>query len=205
MWPRRPRRRGGDLCLLVGLPNAGKTSFALAFAEHLGVRWGDWRPEDPLAGKGGLAVAGVRPPVGPAPFTTRWPWSAWLPLDGARRLRLVDSPALYEDVPPERPVRAAAARTLQLLMDAAVILHVIDAAAAGAGAPVAAVDRGVAEFAARRGIRRAVLASKSDLPLARLGRERLEAELAPARVIPVSAVSGRGFREVRAFLAGDLA
>ncbi len=196
----------GDLCLLVGLANVGKTSFGLAFAGYLGVPSGDWAPEGAEGGGGGQPAGGDRPLVAPAPFTTRWPWGAWLPLRGrnGRRLRLVDSPALYESAPPARAVRAAAAQTLRLLLAAAVVLLVVDAAGVGAGAPLAEAERAVVGFASRRHLRLAVLASKADLPLARLGQARLEAELAPARVIPVCAQSGRGFREVRAFLAGDL-
>lgn len=185
--------RESRACVLVGLPGAGKTAFARAFAAYLGVA-GTGRPSGIPAGT---------PPRFELPLTCRG--------EGGRGdpLALVDAPSLPGEIAPDAGVRRAAALTLRFLMASPLVLHVVDAASVGNAGALSPTDRALAVFTASRagrpgGLRRAVLATKMDLPPARLGLLLLEREMAPVRVIPVSAPSRRGFREVRAFLEGRL-
>lgn len=182
--------RGSRSCLLVGLPGAGKTAFARAFAAYLG---------------GTASVRPAQAEEGPAqrfdlPLVDRREGGRGTPL------ALIDAPALPEGISPDPGARRGAALTLRLLLESPVVLHVIDAARVGNAGALSPTDRAVAALGGVRwgGLRRAVLATKMDLPPARLGLSLLEREMAPVRVIPVSAVARRGFREVRAFLEGRL-
>lgn len=198
-WSSRPARagagtdpRGGAArCLLIGQPGVGRTLFALRFAAYLQERGGGLNAD----GDGGQHAAMAPSP--PAQQRVR----VTLPGSGAA-LDLVDAGGLPAGIHPEAAVRAAAARSLRALLAADLCLHLADAAAVGGGAPVSAVDRALAAYA-REFLpgRYALLAGKADHPLGRAGRLKLERELVPEKVIPVSAVTGTGFREVYAFLA----
>lgn len=140
-----------------------------------------------------------QPGAGRTLFARRF--AAYLGKDGTA-LELIDAAGLPEVVHPDAAAREGAARALRALLEADVCLHVVDAAAVGGGAPVGAVDRALAAYArAFLPGRYALLAGKVDHPLGRAGMLKLQRELGPERVIPVSALTGTGFREVRAFLA----
>ena len=125
-------------------------------------------------------------------------------------VQLLDSTGLGDRVHPEPAVRAGMAQALRTLREADAVLHMVDAALAGGPDPDAAVgevDRQIAAFAAAPGPRAgryAVLANKTDLPPATAGVRRVRAAFPGQLVIPVSARTGAGFREVRLFVADRL-
>ncbi len=122
-------------------------------------------------------------------------------------VQLLDSAGLADRVHPDGAVRAGMAQALRALREADAVLHMVDAALAGGPDPAAAVgevDRQIAAFAAAPGPLRgryAVLANKTDLPRAAAGLRRVRAAFPGSLVIPVSALTGAGFREVRLFVA----
>jgi len=65
------------------------------------------------------------------------------------------------------------------------------------------VDYQVALFAQMRG-GYVILANKMDLPQAEKGLERLRLELPGHRILPISALNKRGFREVKDFVQHHL-
>lgn len=186
----------------------GKTVFTLHFAAYLGARQlamafaeGDGRLD-----RRTLAVEdAVRELVGTAPHLTRRLQTVQLSVSGGksvRRLELVDTSGLGDGIHPSSEVRRAMAQTLSTVRDARVILHLIDAARAGAAGTVAAlgeVDYQVAQFAQIRG-GYAILANKMDLPRAEEGLRAIRREFPGHTVLPISALHRHGFREVRRFV-----
>ncbi len=199
-------RAGG--CLIVGQANAGKTLFLINFADHMGVKdldldvtWPDGSRERfryPVARARELLVDD-------RPHTTRGLQAVELQLPrgkGCKAFRLCDTGGLTDGVHGAADVRAAQAQALRALRHAELVLHVMDAAAAGsrdAAGAIGEVDRQVAAFASLR-CPYAVLANKMDLPRAQAGLMKIAREFPSRRVIPVSALDGRGFREVKAFV-----
>lgn len=142
--------------------------------------------------------------VDPAPHKTRELQSVDIRLPAGKRgrtLRLTDTPGLEDGVPGQPSLRAAAALALAALRRAGLVLHVLDAALIGRGeAEPGPLERQIAAYASARAPY-AVLANKIDLPWGRVGAARVAASFPGRRVIPVSALRGHGFREVRSFLA----
>lgn len=186
-----PCRDRAARCLLIGQPAAGRTLFARRFVAYLKEQ-GASCPGDPHV-QGAGAAAGEA-------FRLTLPAGGLA--GGERVVELIDAGGLPAGIHPEAAVRAAAARVLRALLSADAWLHLADAAAVGAGAPVSAVDRALAAYARQRlAGRYALLATKADHPLGRAGLLKLRLELDPERSIPVSALTGAGFREVQAFLS----
>lgn len=184
--------------IIIGRPNAGKTLFALQFAEYLGVK--DWMLE-----RAGESVSGADRStlVSPFPHTTRAVQSLPLTLRAGKRrtpFRLVDTAGLTEGVHQDAAVRGAQALTIQHLLQSDIVLHLFDAASQRT---VETVDREVERFAAGNGAY-AVLANKVDLPGALAGIAALRAAFAGRPFYPVSALRRQGFREVMAFVARHL-
>ena len=122
---------------VIGRPNAGKTAFTISFATYLGFQslrfvkqtvegklW-SWnclkRQQQPASSR--------QRPTKPLPFK---PWSLsalWAKASG--NLNCWTPAALWSGIHPERNIRLAMAQSLQLIKDADLVLHVIDAAAVG--------------------------------------------------------------------------
>jgi predicted GTPase len=194
--------------LVVGRPNAGKTLFCLRFAEFLGQRSLELRLQDPEGTVTPLRASpdeARRTLVDPRPHTTLGLQGVVIHFPrgkGSVPVELVDSTGLVDTIHPDPRVRRAMAQTLEALRQAAVVLHVVDAAEAGVAGPAASlgeIDRQVSRFSALRS-GYAVLANKMDLPWARAGLLKIRDEFPDRTVIPVSALEGQGFREVRAFV-----
>lgn len=186
------------IAIIIGRPNAGKTLFAVRFAEFLGAK--EWVME-----RGGETIAATdhRSLVSPFPHTTRSVQT--LPLTmrvGKRRpaLRLVDTAGLTEGIHPDASIRGAQALTLQHLLQSDLVLHLFDAASEQV---VPTVDREVERFATANGPY-AILANKMDLPGAATGLTALRHAFAGRPVFPISALRRQGLREVRAFVARHL-
>lgn len=199
-------------CLIVGRPNVGKTLFLIQFARYLGLKSAAFTFVDP----GGVTVVESLTPararlrlVSARPHETRRLQHVEVSLNGGRTRRpllLTDSTGVPERVHPHPDVRRGVVQTLRALQEAAVVLHVIDAAELGEqgwGASISPVDDQIARFAAGR-CPYLVLANKMDLSWSRPGYGALRRALEGRTVVPVSALRGTGFREVRAFLSRHL-
>jgi predicted GTPase len=185
-------------CLIIGKPNAGKTLFFVNFARYLGVKHFRLDPEHPPL----PARRAAEELVKATPHYTRQLVRVILPIasrDGKIAV-LTDSIGLSDHVLAAVEIRKAMAETLKAFWRAAIILHLVDVtAAAGSPAAPGPVDRELAE-AARTKAGYALLANKMDLPGAREGLKFLGRLQLPGPVIPVSALAGFGFPEVRRFL-----
>ena len=195
-------------CVVIGKTNVGKTLFTLNFADYLGVERLEVTIEEP-AGERRVARYTVQDALqalsSSEPHQTRCLQSIRLELPvgkGVKRFDIVDTSGLMEGIHEDAAVRRAMAQTLGVVRDAHLILHIVDAYQASLGGAVRAigdVDYQVAHFAQiREGY--AVLANKIDLPGAARGVELIRAEFSRHVVIPISALSRQGFREVKRFV-----
>lgn len=193
--------------VVVGQPNAGKTLFLLNFAAYTGLSVADLalRAEDGTTTTKSLPLSAARRNlVDAARHKTQVVQSLELRFPSgktARFARVSDTPGLADAISPDAVLRRAMAAALEALRRADVVLHMIDAALVGrhGEAAVAAVDREIADYGFARGPY-ALLANKQDLPLARAGTNVLRRMFPGRRVIPVSALQRRGFREVKLFV-----
>ena len=113
---------------------------------------------------------------------------------------MVDSAGLAEHIHGDADVRKGMAQTIGALLCADVVLHVIDAARVGEDGPalgLGRIDYEVARYARLRP-QYLILANKMDLPEADRGLGVIREAFGRDRVMPVSALTMRGFREVRA-------
>jgi 50S ribosomal subunit-associated GTPase HflX len=194
--------------LVVGKVGVGKTLFVLNFASYLGQSYADITMEYPsgqIKTKQYNISSAKRQLVGVDPHTTRALQSMVIELPvtkGVRRCLITDSSGLIDHIHPDIGIRQAIAQTLSAIREADLIIHVVDSSQVGMqGAPSALgeVDYQVAQFAQMRG-GYVILANKMDLPDADRGLERLREELPGHKIIPVSALNKRGFKEVATFV-----
>ena len=195
-------------CLVIGKTNVGKSAFVLHFARYLGMTSVQVTSEDPEGRRCQRAYAvdaAVRDLSSACPHQTRCLQSITLQLPagkGTKQLELVDTCGLIEGIHADLQVRRAMAQTLAHVRQAQIILHMVDAArAATAGAieAIGEVDYQVAQFAQMRG-GYLILANKMDLPQAAAGLALIKREFSGHIILPISALHGQGFREVKRYV-----
>lgn len=116
-----------------------------------------------------------------------------------RRLWLLDTPPLTDDIAATEAERRRQAQTLRRLITATVVLHVIDAARVGEAGDGALTecDRLLARWGqGRRGY--VLVAAQMDRPWALTGAGALRRALAPPVLVPVAAVRDQGLGHLRA-------
>ncbi|MCL6453751.1 MAG: 50S ribosome-binding GTPase [Alicyclobacillus sp.] len=201
--------------LVIGSANVGKTLFCIHFARYLGLRQLRWFVEqaDGTTEQRQLAVEeAVRLLSGPAAHRTRQLQTVSLDVPRGkvnRQVLLTDTTGLAEGIHTDPLLREAMAQTLQALAEAQVILHIVDAARIGTSADKAGdvgraaravgwspVDEQLADYGQAVG-GYLILANKMDLPGAKQGYQFLRKRYSKQRVVPISALTGSGFREVR--------
>lgn len=197
--------------LVIGRTNAGKTSFCLHFARYLGLRELNWlvertdgrteRRKMPLKEAETLLSSGEI-------HRTQSLQTLILPVPKGKTdkvVRITDSAGLSDGLHQDDNVRKAMAQTLRSMLDARMILHVIDTAALGyatkerqhADAPsFQSLDVQMIALGQSRS-NYVILANKMDLPIAAEGLRWLKSQLGNERIVPISAREGSGFREVR--------
>lgn len=194
--------------LIIGKANAGKTLFMINFAEFLGARGLKiaQTAADGRASEARLATAEARRSlVDAVPHKTRALQAVSIDFPSGKTLKsvnLTDTTGLTEGIHEDPEVRRAMAQTLARLRTVDIILHIIDASKVGEAGTVEAmgeVDFQIARYAPFRGPY-SILANKMDLPWSRAGIARIVERFPGQRIIPISALERRGFREVRGFV-----
>lgn len=199
-------------CIVMGKPNVGKTLLVLSLAEYLKVKTVEITFQE-LEGvkhsKNYTIGTALRELVGPRPHQTRCLQSLVLQLPagkGKKVVELVDTTGLTEYIHQDASIRKAMAQTLAAVRPAQLVIHVVDAAEAGredASLPAGDLDRQLAGFAGSRG-GYCMVANKMDLPDAKRGLTRLQRMFAGCTILPVSATTKAGFREVRRHVLRNL-
>lgn len=195
-------------CIVLGKTNVGKTLFVVNFANYLGLRHLSVTTRHPVHGVSNQTIdieSAVKEWVSDAPHQTRALHSLKLEIPigkGVKQFEIVDTSGLIEGIPKEAAVRRAMAQTLAAVREADLVLHVVDAVQAttkGAVEAIGEVDFQVAQFAQMKG-GYLILANKMDLPAAHSGLERIRKEFVGHQVIPMSALTREGFKEVKRFV-----
>lgn len=192
--------------LIIGKPNVGKSLFLINFAAYLGARELSLAvtDDDGVIRRRRLPFESARRQlVSPSPQKT----AAVQPLEchvaawtrAKRLLTLVDSPGIPEGIAADPATRRAVAVTLDRLDRSDLIFHILDATAARGQPDPETVDDEIARYAPRLKPY-AILANKMDRAPADDGLRVLRARYPGCPVLPVSAVTRQGFREVKAFL-----
>lgn len=203
--------------LVIGRTNAGKTLFCIRFARNLGMTELIWHMErtDGSTEKQRLPLKEIESVLSAArAHHTRQMQSLTLPVPRGktdRQMLLTDTAGLDDGIHPDVSIRQAMARTLQALVDADAILHVVDAAALGRNVGQDSSENGKLDLrqdvwgmmdghVAQYGLSHpgyVMLANKMDLPHGVAGYRALCRVYPKHRIIPMSALRGTGFREVK--------
>lgn len=198
--------------LVIGKPNAGKSLFVVNFAAYLGLK--DIRLEmidrDGVQRHQRLPLDRARRQlVSRVAHKTGTVQSIEIDLaygKTRRTLTMTDTVGIGEGIHQETAIRRAMAETLDQLGRSQLVLHLVDASAIGSGRieAVGPVDDEIARYASLMGPY-AILANKLDVPGAGDGLQRVRDRYRGLPVIGISALTRRGFREVKAFVFRHLA
>ncbi len=197
-------------CLIIGLTNAGKTQFALALAEYLGLD----RVEAVFTYPDGVRIRhhykmdeAYRELVGSSAHKTRSLITLTLELRAGKaikQVRLSDSAGLIDTIHDSPEIRQAMAQTLREVRHADLVIHLFDAERVGVAPSddesIALVDRQLATYARLRG-GYLIIANKMDLGHAAAGLKRLRQAFPEQLILPVSALHKKGLREVKIVVA----
>jgi predicted GTPase len=196
--------------MIVGRPNCGKTMFALNFAQYLGsksVAITAKSPDGILNCRHFSIEEAKRELCSALGNKTRALQSMALKMTigkTALNFKLTDTCGVSEEIHKEENVRKAMAQTLGAVREASFIIHLVDLAA------MAQSDNGHntidQEFYQYGSYRKAylMLANKIDLPAARENLTQLICAYPAIKIIPVSALYGQGFDEVKARVAKNI-
>lgn len=194
--------------LIVGRTNVGKTLLLLSFAEYCGLNGINLHIREPTGAERTeqLSLDQARTVlVSEAANETRNLQVVEVSLPKRkqhRRFRVVDTTGVTDSIHEAVDVRQGVAQTLAELRRAAMVLHVVDAAAIGSNDgrdPLAAVDLQIARYAPLRAPY-ALVANKMDLPEAVTGLSIIRRTLTPRQLLPVSALHGSGLGGVKRFV-----
>lgn len=198
--------------LIIGHANVGKTLFCIRFAKYVGMRQLRWfveRTDGRTEQRQLPADDAIRLLSSSEAHYTRalQTLSVDVPRGKSnRQVLLTDTTGLTDGIHADPAVREAMAQTLQALASAQLVLHVVDASRINQ--PSASdtrqqtptgwlsVDEQLAEFGMVKG-GYLILANKMDLPGSKQGYQYLVKRFSKQHVIPVSALAGSGFREVK--------
>lgn len=194
--------------ILVGKRGAGKTLFCVQFAKFLGLRELEWWVER-ADGTTELKRMSLKyATAGLSDFENHTQHMQTVSLElrrRARRLQLVltDTAGLCDGIPNDLEMRYAIAKTLNAMVNTETLFHLIDvesfAHSPSNGNSAQSLDRALCAFGSTRKDY-IILANKMDLPGAKKGYHMLKRAFPKQRVIPISSLTGMGFREVKHYV-----
>ena len=197
--------------LIIGKPNAGKTSFMISFAEYLGIEHYKISFKDingHVEGRGYSFDLAQRYLVSSTPFKTKELQEIKLDIPkywGKSRLSLIDSGGVIDENSALEVIRNSMLLTLQTLKEVSTILHIVDASAVNKDtiSTISTIDEEINQYGRIKG-RYCILANKMDLAESAEGLAILRKRFQDTYIIPVSTVNKIGFKEVRSFVARNI-
>ncbi len=199
--------------LILGKPNVGKTLLMINLAAYLGLREIQLDVEDADGRSRSLRLGlerARRELVSMRAPKTLTVQSVGLEASlGRQKVRLVavDTPGIGEGIPDENHVRHQMALTLERLMSAALVFHVVDASTVGMRRVEAPgpFDWALMELGRNMAAAYLLVANKMDKPGSQEGMRHLKERARGITIIGVSAVTRRGFRDVKSWMMRTLA
>jgi len=197
--------------IIVGLPNSGKTMFALNFAAYIGSKTVDvtFRSYDGLITCRHFTIEEAKNQLcGMALHKTRSLQSLILKMNLAKTIvhfKITDTCGIGDKIHHDETIRRGMAQTLSLLRCADFILHIIDISVISKeylNNP-STVDHEIYNYGMVRNSY-TLLANKIDLPSAQDNMAKLAYLFPKAHAIPVSALHSQGFKEVKACVARNI-
>lgn len=193
--------------LIIGRPNVGKTLFTLNFARYLGVNevryeWTD--PDGPTRWKKMTVEEARAKWVSPMAHRVIRPAALNWTAHGVH-LRMLDSAGIPEGIHPDPQVRRAVSASIEAMWSAQIIFLVMDAARLRRSpAYLGGLDDELVRLASDLGSS-VILANKTDQDPTGEGIRRIRRRYPDSRVIEMSALTRKGFREVKQYLLASLA
>lgn len=196
--------------LLVGQPNVGKTTFALNFAEFLGLHRLMLTIRQPEGFSSTLSyyIDEAREKlVSHKPHETKNLQSISLSLPKGKRRRtfaLFDTCGLSDGIDPREEIRKAMSQTIRLIDACELIFHLLDLTMVKSKAyEREMIDDQIHAYASLRPVY-CLLANKVDLLGSRQNLSLLRERYPDSMVIPISAKFKEGFKDVKIFLMKNL-
>ncbi|HHT37361.1 MAG: GTPase [Candidatus Wallacebacter cryptica] len=193
--------------IVLGQPNVGKTLFVLNFAAYLGVELAvlNFTSCDRGSYSKTLPVSeAVRLLVSDTSHYTRDIQALTLAMSwgkGEKQFELIDTVGLTDGIDHDEEIRKAMALTLRTIRQADIIFHLLDCARIaeiGILRGIGEIDYQIAQFGQlKKGY--VILANKIDLPNAEDGLVMINQEFPGCRIISISALKQKGFKEVKRF------
>ncbi len=197
-------------CLVIGKANAGKTLFVINFAAYLGAK----KIRFTLADSLGRKHSREYPPdlarkyfTGGRPHQTRCLQSVSIKISvgkGQKNLILTDSTGLIEGIHPKAEIRKAMAQTLETLLEADLIMHMVDISQVNYWdhdhcLNMELIDRQIMDFG-REHSRYILLLNKIDLFQSLTSREKIKQQFSGVPVFLISSLTEEGFAEVKSYV-----
>ncbi len=195
--------------LILGRSNVGKTLFLINFSRYLNLKTLKILSDLPNGGrlsKEYTLQEAINELVSEEPHATLYLQSILLDIPagkGRKTLEIVDTTGLCEGIHGSKQVRMGMAQTITQIQTSEVILHMVDASKTNKRGSLEApslIDDEIYRFAGSRGMPYVILANKMDLPGANEGLLLLKKRFDKNLIIPISAMRGWGFKEVKRFL-----
>lgn len=197
--------------IIVGRPNSGKTMFALNFAGYIGVKQVDvtFRTYDDLLTCRHYTIdEAKRELCSSVAHRTRTIQSIILRTTVGKtpvEFMLHDTCGISEQIHPDAAVRQGMAQTLQSMRYADYIFHIVDMLY-WSNHPFCSqgnIDQEIYQYGLARNAY-TILANKIDIALAREQLTKVDKAFPKANIIPISALLGAGFKEVKACVARNV-
>ncbi|EGO62088.1 GTPase [Acetonema longum] len=201
--------------ILIGRPNSGKTLFAIHFAEYLGVH----NIRIVFRAHNGIVTSrrftpeeAKRELCGPDLHKTKHLQSVTLNMPIGRTnidFLLNDTCGIAEEIHPDKTIRRGMAQTLNLMRQADYIFHMIDASqpaachADGKSNKNTNIDSEIYYYGIVRSAY-SILVNKIDIVDDSQCLKQVQSRYPQAAIIPVSALHGTGFREVKACVGHNI-
>lgn len=196
-------------CLIVGKPNVGKTLFLIHFGEYLGLRNIKIKHMDSngRVQQRQYTIESAKKSLSSSePFRTESLQSIELEipiLKGKKKVEIIDSSGLIDGIHQNVIIRRGMAQTLSAMKESDIILHMIDISSYGADHLINGLGKTDYQLAQYGLLKEGyvILANKMDLLENKSKIIQLQKEFPQHYVIPVSALTGQGFDEVKTYVS----
>ena len=187
------------LCLLVGQPNSGKTTFLINFAAFMGlpqIQLTILQPQGSRSTQSFPIVLAHKMLIAEEKHTTKSLQSINITFPRGKKgrvIELVDSCGLREGIHPDPNIRLAMAQTIEKMTFTRLALHIIDLL--NFDKELSLIDKEIKIYLEKK-TKYCILANKIDLENSLPKIDTLKALFPATPIYPISALYSLGFKEV---------